>query len=52
MSDSPLDNNIQKILENAQIGGDLEIGDIQQIINANNIVNSNQTHTVVVLIIW
>ena len=35
MSDSPADNNIQSILENAQAGRDLTVGDIQQIIDSN-----------------
>ena len=35
MSDSPADNNIQSILEKAQVGGDLTVGDIQQIIDSN-----------------
>ena len=42
MSDSPTDNNIQSILEKAQVGGDLTVGDIQQIIDSNitNQINS------------
>ena len=47
MSDSPTDNNIQSILEKAQVGGDLTVGDIQQIIDSNvtNQIYSGDTVT-------